>query len=223
MQHDRVGQGRAGSRLQRTVTRRSAIAGARAIAGKMLARERLVHQPIDRFAVPGQRYQRPPHRQATDKGLGAVDRVEDPDVFGVRMLGGEFFADDAVSREGLLDERAHHRFGGPVGGCHRIEAAAMGLVLDATSHCGRTAGSSRPRRSPVHRRRLQNRSRSSRNRVADCFRRRNRPPRCLRCGPHDTPLLEFVITRSAARGPATFAGGPLFGRKLLVSQRYLFC
>ena len=41
-----------------------------------------------------------------DEGLGAVDRVEHPDVFGVRALVAEFLADDAMlGNVGLINRR----------------------------------------------------------------------------------------------------------------------
>ena len=43
----------------------------------------------------------------------------------------QFFTDDAVSRKGLFDQRAHGHFGRAIGGRHRIEAAGDALVLDA--------------------------------------------------------------------------------------------
>jgi hypothetical protein len=97
----------------------------------MLARERLVHHAVDRLAAAGQRDQRAPRRQAADEGFGAVDRVEHPDIFGVRTLDAQLFADDAMRRKGLLDERAHRHFGGTVGSGNRIETAGDALVLDA--------------------------------------------------------------------------------------------
>ena len=74
--------------------------------------------------------QRAPQRQAGDEGLGAVDRVEHPDIFGVRALVAEFLADDAVLRKCRADQPAHRGFRRAVGLGHRIEAAAR-LVVDA--------------------------------------------------------------------------------------------
>ena len=70
-----------------------------AIAGETLARERLMHHAEHRLAEPRQRDQRAPGRHAGNEGLGAVDRVEHPDIFGVGALGAELLADDAVLRE----------------------------------------------------------------------------------------------------------------------------
>ena len=116
---------------QRPVAGRAAIARRAAVAGEMLARERLVHHAVDRLAAAGQRDQRAPCRQAADEGFGAVDRIEHPDIFGVGTLGAEFFADDAMCRKGFFDQRAHRHFGGAVGGGDRVEAAGEALVLDA--------------------------------------------------------------------------------------------
>ncbi len=93
---DRVLERRARAHPQIPIAGRTAIARAPAVAGEMLAGERLVHHAVDRLAAPRQRDQRAPGRHAADEGFGAVDRVEDPDIFGVGPVGAEFLADDAV-------------------------------------------------------------------------------------------------------------------------------
>ena len=117
--------------MQRALAGRAAIARRVAVAGEALAGERLVHHAVDRLAAARQRDQRAPGRHAGDEGLGAVDRIEHPDIFGVGALVAELLADDAVIGKALPDQRAHGGFGGAVGGGHRIEAAAAALVLDA--------------------------------------------------------------------------------------------
>ena len=154
----RVHQQRAGGEQQRIArarahsrTRRSrlpagpAIARRAAVAGEALARERLVHHAEHRLAEPHQPDQRAPGQHAGDEGLGAVDRIEHPDIFGVGALGAVFLAEDAVLGKGLADQRAHGVFRRAVGGGDRIEAAAPACSR-SPARCGRTAGWSRPRR-----------------------------------------------------------------------------
>ena len=160
-EHDRIAERRARARLQNPLAGWAAIARTGPVAGKVLAGERLMHHAVDRLAAPGERDQRAPHRHAADEGFGAVDRVEDPDVFGIRPLSGEFLADDAVSGECFLDQRPHGGLGGAVGGGDRIEAAGANSCSRRTARCERTAGWSRPKRRRVHPRRLRNRSPSS--------------------------------------------------------------
>ena len=126
----RLGQARAVAHAQIAVAARTAVAGGAAIAGEALARERLAHHPVNRLAEPRQRDQRTPGRHPGNEGLGAVDRIEHPDIFGVGALRAELLPDHAVLREGAADQLAHRAFGGAVGGRHRIEAAAVALVLD---------------------------------------------------------------------------------------------
>ena len=85
--------------------------------------------PKTGWPLVGQADQRAPGGQAGDEGAGAVDRIEHPDVFRIRLLGAEFLADDAVGREAALDELAHGRLARPVGLGDRVERAAAGLVL----------------------------------------------------------------------------------------------
>ena len=59
--------------------------------------------------------QRPEERAAGDEGLGAVDRVEDPDELGVGPVGAVLLAEDAVVREAPADRLAKERFGLAVG------------------------------------------------------------------------------------------------------------
>ena len=118
--------------MQVAVARRPAIARGAAVAGKTLARERLVHQPEHRFAEPHQADQSAPGQHAGDERLGAVDRIEHPDIFGVGMLGAVFLAENSVIGKLLADERAHALFRRAVGRRHRVEAADF-LVLDRES------------------------------------------------------------------------------------------
>ena len=107
----------------------AAVARAGAVAEEALGGERLVHQPVDRRAEAQEPDQRAPHRQPGHEGLGAVDRIEHPDIFGVAAVGAELLADDAVGREGAPDELPHRRLAGAVGLGHRIEGAAVRLVV----------------------------------------------------------------------------------------------
>ena len=75
-----------------------------------------------------QRDQRAPDRKARDEGLGAVDRIEHPDIFGVFALIAEFLADDAMLGKVCLDQSAHHSFGGAVGFGDGIEIAGAFVV-----------------------------------------------------------------------------------------------
>lgn len=50
-----------------------------------------------------------------DKGFGAVDRIEDPDEFGIGAVGTEFLAEDAVVGVVFGDEGAHDFLGPAVG------------------------------------------------------------------------------------------------------------
>ena len=75
--------------------------------------------------------QRAPHRHAGNEALGAVDRIEHPDIFGLRPVAAIFLADNAMGGKGLADQAAHRHFGGAVGLGHRIEDAALRFVLGA--------------------------------------------------------------------------------------------
>src|SRR5262249_53371101 len=129
-QHGVLNRG-AGAYRQGPIAGRTAITGAAAIAGKMLASERLMHHAVDRLAAAGQRDERSPGWHAADKRFGSIDRIEHPDVFGVAPLDAKFLADDAVLRKSPFDQRAHGCFGGAIGGGHRIEAARTTLVFNA--------------------------------------------------------------------------------------------
>ncbi len=75
--------------------------------------------------------QRTPGRQAGNEALGAIDRVEHPDVFGVWPVFPVFLADYAVGRECLCDQTAHRRLGAAVGLGDRIEYPAARFVFGA--------------------------------------------------------------------------------------------
>jgi len=115
--------------VQRARAVGSFIARHAAVAGEALAGEGLVHHAVDRYALAGQPDQRAPDRDAGDEGAGAVDRVEHPDIVGVGVLGAEFLAEDAVGREGALDQVAHHVLAGAIALGHGVEDAAARLVL----------------------------------------------------------------------------------------------
>src|SRR5204862_477169 len=59
------------------------------------------------------------------------DRVQHPHKFGLGVLGAELLADHSVVRKGSADEGAHGRFGGPIGGRDRIEAALPTFIVHA--------------------------------------------------------------------------------------------
>ena len=75
----------------------------------------------------GQRNQCAEQRNAADKGLRAVDRIQHPDEFGIVAGAAELFPDDAVLREPVLDQRSHGLFRRPVGRGHRRQ---IRLVVD---------------------------------------------------------------------------------------------
>ena len=140
--HRRLGEAGAFARAQgprdpfarrRVAARRREAAQPRAlaVAEETLAGEGLRHHAVDRLAAMGQPDQRAPGRQAGDEALGAVDRVEHPDIFGLGPVLPVFFADDAVGGEGLRDQPPHRRLGAAVGFGDRIEHAAARLVLGA--------------------------------------------------------------------------------------------
>jgi hypothetical protein len=87
-----------------------------------------VHEAVGGGAVARQPDEGAPNGQAGHEGAGAVDGVEDPDVFGVGLLLAELLADDAVRREGAFDELPHGGLAGPVGLGDGIEGPAAGLV-----------------------------------------------------------------------------------------------
>ena len=89
-----------------------------------------MHHAVYRHFPVHQRDQRAPGRKARNKGFGAVDRVQHPDIFGILALVAEFLADNAMLREIGLDQPAHHRFGGAVGFRHGIEIAGA-FIVDA--------------------------------------------------------------------------------------------
>ncbi len=103
--------------------------GLRAVAEEFLAGKGLVHQAVTGGVLVQQADQGAPQRQAGDEALGAVDRVEHPDIFGLCVHRAEFLADHPVMRKGFADQAAHRGFGRAVGLGDRIEDAAGGFVL----------------------------------------------------------------------------------------------
>ena len=119
----RIGEPGASARADRHgLPVRPAIPGLRAVAPIAFAGEGLRHHAEDRRALVEEADQRAPAGQAGDEGAGAVDRVEHPDIIGVRPLAAVLLADDAVVRPGLVDQPAHGGLGVAVGDGHRIEA-----------------------------------------------------------------------------------------------------
>ena len=102
-----------------------------AVAGKALADKGLVHHAEHRRALVQQRDQRAPDRKSRDKGFGAVDRIQHPDIFGVFALAAEFLADDAMLGKIGFDQTPHHRLRRAVGLGHRIEIVGGAFVVDA--------------------------------------------------------------------------------------------
>src|SRR5262249_20000010 len=73
------------------------------VAGEAFADEGLVHHAEHRNALVQQCDQRAPDRKSRDKGFGAVDRIQHPDVIGIRAFVAELLADDAVLGKLRLD------------------------------------------------------------------------------------------------------------------------
>ena len=150
--HRRLGEARAFARAhgtgdpfvrRRLAARRREAAQLRAIAvaEETLAGEGLRHHAVDRLAAMHEPDQRAPGRQAGDEALGAVDRVEHPDIFRLGPVLPIFFADNAVGGESLRDQPPHRRLGAAVGLRDGIEHAAARLVLGAD---GRTEEGNEP-------------------------------------------------------------------------------
>ncbi len=72
-----------------------------------------------------------PGRQAGDEALGAVDRIEHPDIFRLGAVAPIFLSDHAVGGKGLRNQPPHGRLGAPVGLGDWIEDAAARFVLRA--------------------------------------------------------------------------------------------
>ena len=117
--------------MQIALAVRPFVARGTAVAGKGLARERLMHGAEDRLTHSRQCDQGSPDRHSGDEGFGAIDRVQHPDIFRVGAVATEFFADDAMFRKGTADHRPHRLFGGAIGGSHRIEFAGRTFVVNA--------------------------------------------------------------------------------------------
>src|SRR5262249_56840544 len=103
-QHSVLNRG-AGAYRQGPIAGRTAITGAATIAGKMLARERLMHHAVDRLAAAGQRDERSPSWHAAEKRLGPIDRIQHPDRFRVAPPHAKIPAPDALLQESPLDQR----------------------------------------------------------------------------------------------------------------------
>ena len=69
-----------------------------------------------------------PERQAGDEGAGAVDRIQDPDVVGLRPVLAIFLADDPVIGISGCDQGAERRLCLTVGLGDRIEGTGAALV-----------------------------------------------------------------------------------------------
>ncbi len=70
-----------------------------------------------------------PGREAGDKALRAIDRIENPDIFGIFTLAAEFLANDAVMPKGFADKPPHGDFGRAVRLRNRIENRAAAFVF----------------------------------------------------------------------------------------------
>ena len=73
--------------------------------------------------------QRSPDRQAGHETFRAVDRVDDPDIFGIGADIAELLTDDAVLGECLADHPADDEFRRAISFGHGIEIAAAGFVM----------------------------------------------------------------------------------------------
>src|ERR1700730_14079667 len=113
------------------IATRTAPNRAPSIAGKTLPGEGLNHHAIGRATIVQKPDETPPHRHSGDKALGAVDRIEHPNIFCFALKRTEFLADDAVMRERRLDQTPHRRFCGTVRLGHGIEHASGVFVLGA--------------------------------------------------------------------------------------------
>ena len=100
-----------------------------AVAIEFFAGEGLVHQAVTGRAVVQQADQRAPQGKPGDEALGAVDRVEHPDIVGILALRAEFLADHAMMGKNLRDQAPHGRFRAAIGLRDGVEHAAAGLVL----------------------------------------------------------------------------------------------
>src|SRR5215475_2292101 len=98
-----------------------------AVAVEALAQERLVHHPEYGLSESRQCDQRAPSGHAGYERFGAVDRIQHPYIFGVRMLVAVFLTDDAVTGKRAAYQRPHRRLGGAVGGSHWVERASRVL------------------------------------------------------------------------------------------------
>ena len=120
-------------RRRRVAARRSegSQAGALSVAVVSLPGERLGHHAIYRAAAVHEADQSPPGRHAGNEAFRSVDRVEHPDVLGVRTVRPVFFTDHSVGGKSLLDQPPHRRLRTAIGFRDRIERAASRLVLGA--------------------------------------------------------------------------------------------
>ena len=102
--------------------------GARPLgADPAFAQGRAVDDADHRAAPVQQRDQTAEQRAPGDEGLGAVDGIENPDIFGVVALHAVFLAEDAVFRHRLGQDGPHRRLGAPIGDRDR---AGIGLGVD---------------------------------------------------------------------------------------------
>src|SRR3984893_12303860 len=113
------------------IATRTAPNRAPSIAGKTLPGEGLNHHAIGWATIVQKPDETPPHRHAGDKALGAVDRIEHPNIFRFALNRTKFLADDAVMRERRLDETPHRRFRCTIRLRHGIEHASGVFVLGA--------------------------------------------------------------------------------------------
>ena len=89
------------------------------VAHEELLKDRLVDASEDGLPLVDEADQRAEERDSRREGLGAVDRVQDPDELRVRPLGPGLLANDPVAGELLSDQPPHKVLGAPVGGRDR--------------------------------------------------------------------------------------------------------
>lgn len=104
--------------------------GGGVVAEDELAEDGLMDRAEDGLALVQERDERGEERDSGDEGFGAVDRIEDPDEFGVGVFGAELFADDAMGGEFFGDAVAKELFGAAVG---EGDGGGVGFRFDGES------------------------------------------------------------------------------------------
>ena len=108
----------------------------------------LVGEAEDEAAAVAQRNQHSEQRKTLDILLGAIERVDDPDVLRAFALRGEFFTDDAVAgmravdgcADGLFDGAVGVGDGGTVGFCFDCGWIGKFVAQDGAGEIGEMVG-----------------------------------------------------------------------------------